>query len=67
MAIEIIGGAVAAAAGLGAWMRWTVKPVIIAYHVGRGVERLVADPARYGPAFKAGLRIGYRDRHRDSR
>lgn len=33
MTIKIIGGSVAAVA-LGAWLRWSVRPVIAAYRLG---------------------------------
>jgi len=42
----LMGGGVAAAAGLGAWARWTVKPVVIAYYIGRQHERIISRERR---------------------
>ena len=53
MPFEIIGGAVAAAAGIGAWMRWATGPVVIAFWAGRassGSAAARARPANSGPA-----------------
>ena len=61
----VIGGAVAAAAGLGAWTRWSTSSVVLAYRAGRFMGRAdraqpVARNAAAPPLQVAGLR---RSRH----
>jgi hypothetical protein len=62
-----LGATAAGVVAAGAYIRWAVRPVIGAYRLGRGAERLMADPARYVPAFKAGYSIGRRDKRREDR
>lgn len=54
----------AAALGLGAYLKFCTRPVLGAFRLGRDVEHMMADPARYVPAFTTGYRIGHRDRVR---
>lgn len=48
MSIEIIGGSAAAVIGAGAYLTWAVRPVAIAYRVGRlvGGSRATTSPGR---------------------
>jgi hypothetical protein len=52
----------AAAVGLGAYLKFATRPVRVAFGLGRDCEHMMADPARYVPAFTTGYRIGRRDR-----
>lgn len=57
--------ALAAAAALtaaGAYLRHGTVPVVAAFRLGRDVEHLAADPARFATSFKLGYRFGHRDR-----
>jgi hypothetical protein len=56
--------ALVATAPAGVYLRWAVIPVRVAFRIGRTAERHAADPARFVPAFRAGYRIGRRDRQR---
>jgi hypothetical protein len=64
----VLFAALAATVPAGMFLRWAVTPVTAAYRIGhvlgRKAERLALDPARFVPAFRAGYRIGRRDRHR---
>jgi hypothetical protein len=62
--IEITGGAVAAVIATGVYLRRGAMPVVVAYRLGRDVERLIADPARFVPVFRVGYRCGKRGRWR---
>lgn len=42
MAPVIIAGAVLATAALGAWLRWAVIPVFVAYRIGHMIGRWTA-------------------------
>lgn len=50
------------AVAVGAYARWSVQPAMASYRIGRRMERLVANPARYVPAFRAGYVLGRNDR-----
>ena len=41
MTVIEIGSAVGAFAAAGAYVRWAVRPVLVAYWVGRRIERLL--------------------------
>jgi hypothetical protein len=49
-------------AAAGAYLRHGTVPVVTAYRVGREVEHLAADPARFGQVFRMAYGIGRRDR-----
>jgi hypothetical protein len=48
----------------GAYLRWATGPVLIAYQVGRQVERMLGRPAQMARVFHAANGIGRRDRER---
>jgi hypothetical protein len=48
------------AVAAGAYLRFGSGPVVASYRVGRNVERLIADPARFNQVFRIGYRIGKR-------